>query len=73
MDKFENRSSFHFELSDEIRAKIIKKAHDLDCSIIEFHSHLGYYPACFSSSDWCGFEEFGRMYYGDLKGNITLL
>jgi len=68
VDEFENRSSFHFELSDEIRAKIIKKAHDLDCSIIEFHSHLGYYPACFSYSDWCGFEEFVPHVLWRLKG-----
>ena len=45
-------------MSEEIRAKIIKIGHDLNCSIVEFHSHLGSYPACFSYSDWGGFDEF---------------
>ncbi len=65
---FSNRSSYHFELTNELRAGIIKKAHDLDCSIIEFHSHLGSYPSCFSPSDWCGFEEFVPHVLWRLKG-----
>ncbi len=67
-NSFSSRSSFHFELSDKMRAGIIKKAHDLNCSIIEFHSHLGSSPACFSPSDWCGFEEFVPHVLWRLKG-----
>ena len=67
-DGFSSRSSYHFELANETRAGIIKKAHDLDCSIIEFHSHLGSYPSCFSPSDWCGFEEFVPHVLWRLKG-----
>ena len=31
----------HFALSDWVRADVIKRAHDLEASIAEFHSHLG--------------------------------
>lgn len=54
---FLTRSSYHFELIDGMRAKIIKQGHDLDSSIIEFHSHLLPYPASFSPSDLFGFKE----------------
>lgn len=67
-DGFSTRSSFHLQLTDEMRAGIIKKAHDLDCSIIELHSHIGPYPACFSPSDWCGFKEFVPHVLWRLKG-----
>ena len=55
---FASRSRFHFELSDSTRAAVIKRAHDLRASLIEFHSHHGPWPAEFSASDWAGFEEF---------------
>ena len=57
-DGFMSRSRFHFELSDATRATLIKRAHDLDVSLIEFHSHHGPWPAGFSGTDWAGFEEF---------------
>ena len=34
----------HFALSDWVRADVIKRAHDLDASITEFHSHLSPWP-----------------------------
>lgn len=55
---FVGRSPYHLELTDEIRAEVIKRAHDLEASIVEFHSHLGPYPAGFSKSDQLGFREF---------------
>ena len=70
---FAARSRFHFELNDATRAAVIKRAHDLRASLIEFHSHHGPLPAEFSASDWAGFEEFvphvrwrlrGRPYAG---------
>lgn len=48
---------YHFELTDETRARVIKRAHDLGSSVIELHSHTGPWPAQFSPSDWSGFEE----------------
>lgn len=55
---FAAHSPFHFELSDAMRATVIKRAHNLGASLIEFHSHDGPWPAEFSASDWEGFEEF---------------
>src|SRR5687768_9590364 len=34
------QSSYYFDLTDETKAKLIKRAHDLNASIIEFHSHI---------------------------------
>ena len=55
---FVSRSRLHLELNDATRAAVIKRAHDLRASLIEFHSHHGPWPAEFSASDWAGFEEF---------------
>ncbi len=52
------QSEFHLELGDLKRAQLIKKAHDLNACLTEWHSHPSYYPAAFSISDMCGFEEF---------------
>lgn len=57
-DGFESRSEYHLSLSDNMRAHIIKRAHDLQASLVEFHSHSGNLPAKFSYSDFCGFKEF---------------
>jgi hypothetical protein len=57
-DGFASHSGFHLELSDATRAAVIKRAHDLRASLIEFHSHDGPWPAGFSASDCAGFEEF---------------
>ena len=65
---FASRSAFHFELSDETRAAVIKRAHDLSVSLVELHSHTGSWPARFSPSDWMGFEEFVPHVWWRLKG-----
>ena len=57
-DGFESRSTMHFELTQEMQAAAIKRAHDLSASLVEFHSHIGHYPAAFSPSDIAGFQEF---------------
>jgi hypothetical protein len=67
-DGFASRSSFHFELSDKTRAAVIKRAHDLAASLVEFHSHTGPWPARFSPSDWAGFREFVPHIWWRLKG-----
>ena len=48
----------YLELTDAARAHVIKAAHDNDACLIEFHSHLGPYPALFSFADKAGFEVF---------------
>lgn len=65
---FASRSAFHLELSDETRAQVIKRAHDLGASLVELHSHLGPGPARFSWSDLSGFEEFVPHVWWRLKG-----
>ena len=57
-DGFVDKRWFHLELTDEFRASVIKRAHDLGASIVEFHSHLGPQPARFSSFDRRGLREF---------------
>ena len=57
-DGFVENSWCHLELTDEFRAGVIKRAHDLRASIVEFHSHLGPQPARFSPLDRRGLREF---------------
>src|SRR5690242_19671658 len=54
----EHSSAYYLELTDEMRGKVIERAHDLGTTIVEFHSHLCPWPAAFSESDRAGFEEF---------------
>lgn len=55
---FVSRSGYYLELSDESRASVIKRAHDLKAGLIECHSHPTQRRACFSWSDLHGFDEF---------------
>lgn len=55
---FTCHTDVHLELSHEKQAQIIKKAHDLKASIVEWHSHPFSGPAMFSISDLLGFKEF---------------
>jgi hypothetical protein len=55
---FVHRSGLHLELTDEMRATIIKKAHDLNACLVEFHSHRFSAAAAFSPSDLEGLDEF---------------
>jgi proteasome lid subunit RPN8/RPN11 len=65
--EFAMRSSYGLELSNEARARVIKRAHDLDASIIELHSHPSG-PASFSWSDTAGFREFVPHVWWRLQG-----
>jgi hypothetical protein len=65
---FASRSRFHFELTDEMRGSVIKRAHDLGASLVEFHSHTRPWPASFSPSDLSGFHEFVPHVWWRLKG-----
>jgi hypothetical protein len=58
-DDFEIHSELHVELTDEARARIIKRAWDSRTSPVEFHSHPGdYRGAMFSPSDMYGFADY---------------
>lgn len=65
---YESRSAYHLSLSFETQGKVIKKAHDLNASLVEFHSHSGYFPVKFSYSDFTGFEEFVPHVWWRLNG-----
>lgn len=65
---FEVQLPYHFELTDEARAGMIKRAHDLGASVVEFHSHTSDWPAQFSPSDWFGFQEIVPHMWWRLKG-----
>ena len=67
-DGFVDRSWYHLELTDETRAYVIKRAHDLRASIVEVHSHPGSRTAAFSYSDHRGFREFVPHVWWRLKG-----
>jgi hypothetical protein len=56
-EDFAFQSSYHIELSDAVRAHVIKRAWDIGGSLIEAHSHLGG-PAAFSKSDLHGFLDW---------------
>lgn len=66
-DDFAYRSPYHLELADETRAKVIKRAHDLQASIVEFHSHPCNLVG-FSESDIAGMAEFVPHVWWRLKG-----
>lgn len=65
---FEIQTGYHIELTDTVRASVIKRAHDLDACLVEFHSHTGRWPASFSLSDRMGFREFVPHVWWRLKG-----
>lgn len=67
-DDYVEQYQDYLELTDAARARIIKRAHDLDTCLVEFHSHPGSYPAAFSPSDMHGFEEFVPHVRWRLKG-----
>lgn len=69
---FYSRSRYHFELTDEMRGKVIKRGHDLNALVVEIHSHCSIWPARFSYSDMVGFEEFVPHVWWRLKGRPYL-
>ena len=65
---YQFRSGYHLELAEHIQSQVIKRAHDLDASLVEMHSHIGDWPARFSESDFNGFNEFVPHVLWRLKG-----
>jgi hypothetical protein len=58
----------YLELADPTRARLIKRAHDLDASLVEMHSHPGPWDAAFSPSDLRGLSETVPHMWWRLKG-----
>lgn len=69
---FAHQSGYHIELADEMRPFLIKRAHDLQSSLVEFHSHPFSTRAEFSPSDMTGFDEFVPHVWWRLKGRPYL-
>lgn len=70
---FEVHTDYHIALTDEARARIIKRAWDTGTSLVEFHSHRGdRWPASFSPSDLAGFNEFVPHCWWRLRGRPYL-
>jgi len=57
----------YLEMADETRGGLIKRAHDLDASLVEMHSHLGLWPPAFSPSDRMGLAETVPHMWWQLK------
>lgn len=71
-DGFLVQSRYYFELTDDARASVIKRAHDLEACLVEFHSHTGLWPATFSASDLIGLQEFVPHVWWRLEGKPYL-
>ena len=71
-DGYHFQSGYHFELSDKMKAKVIKQAFDLNASLVEFHSHIDKWPAQFSASDFMGLHDFVPHIWWRLKGRPYL-
>lgn len=69
---FAHQSGYHIELADEMRPFLIKRAHDLQTSLVEFHSHPFSIRAEFSPSDLIGLDEFVPHVWWRLKGKPYL-
>jgi len=65
--EFSFRSLYGMELTDACRARVIKRAHDLNASLLEVHSHPRASLAEFSGSDLRGFAEFVPHVWWRLK------
>lgn len=58
-EDFEVQTSYHIELADSVRGRVIKHAWDTNTCLVEFHSHpRDRGSASFSGSDLAGFDEF---------------
>ena len=66
--EFAYQSAHHLELTDQVRADIVKQAHDMKASIVEFHSHVFGGPPSFSNSDLQGLAETAPHCLWRLKG-----
>ena len=66
-DDFVFKESDYLHLKDEVRARVIKHAHDTDTCLVEFHSHPFPYPAKFSFADKHGLDQFVPHVWWRLK------
>lgn len=65
---FAYQSSGYLELVEEMGGRLIKKAHDLGCTLAEMHSHPYTWEAAFSPTDLSGLAEFAPHVRWRLRG-----
>jgi hypothetical protein len=65
--EFSYKSLYGIELTDGCRATVIRRAHDLNASLLESHSHPRSAVAEFSPSDRSGFAAFVPHVWWRLK------
>ena len=67
--EFAFQSDYHVSLTDQCLARVIKKAWDLQASLVDFHSHpSSNQMAQFSPSDLYGLQEFVPHIHWRLQG-----
>jgi proteasome lid subunit RPN8/RPN11 len=69
---FAKQANDYLELLDAKRVEVIKQAHALNASLVEFHSHPGPWPAAFSLADRRGLQETVPHMWWRLKGRPYL-
>ena len=71
-DDFASQEGDYLELADDARKGLIKRAHELNASLVEIHSHPGPWPAGFSLADRIGLQETVPHMWWRLKGRPYL-
>lgn len=69
---FASQEDDYLELSSEARARLIKRAHDLNACVAEMHSHPFPWPAEFSVADRIGLRETVPNMFWRLKNRPYL-
>lgn len=69
---FESQEGDYLELTSEARARLIKRAHNLNACLAEMHSHPGHWPAEFSLADRIGLQETVPHMFWRLKNRPYL-
>lgn len=66
--EIELQTSFHLELKDSTRAAVIREAWEVGAALVEAHLHTKSGSACFSWSDFLGFEQWVPHVWWRLQG-----
>jgi hypothetical protein len=69
-EHWDYQSSYHLELNEKVKVRIMMMARRSDCDLIECHSHRGGGVADFSHSDEHGLDEFLQYVWWKLPGRI---
>jgi hypothetical protein len=69
-DKWDHQSSFHLELSEKEKVKVMLMARKNNYDLIECHSHISAGAAGFSVTDLHGLDEFIRYVWWKMPGSI---